>query len=70
MSKLTDTSNGNLYESEWWNRLSAISEKGISRAPEARVETKVERKGVLHALSSMLDLILGERLSTSIVKMN
>lgn len=59
-----------LYESEWWNRLAAISEKAIRDAPVERYESTVESRGLLSTVSSMLDSIAGRRLITSIVKTN
>jgi hypothetical protein len=66
----TEKAAATLYESEWWNRLAAISEKGISDKPVERFETTVERPGFFRMLSSMLDSLVGRRLTTSIVKMN
>ena len=69
MARPTEKS-ATLYESEWWNRLAAISEKGLSEKPAALVEATGERPSLLSTLSSMLDSLVDKRLTTSIVKMN
>ncbi len=70
MSRQGVTANTGLYESEWWNRLAAIGEKGLSEKPVERIEARRERPSFLNALSSLLNSLVDKRLTTSIVKMN
>jgi len=70
MSRPRVTADATLYESEWWNRLAAIGEKGLNEKPVERFEAKGERPRFLRALTSMLDSLVDKRLTTSIVKMN